>query len=134
MKRNLNDLEKDVLERMIENLPTLEDREVYVEEIGFTLFEAENIDGSMTCSRAAARDWIVTYFDDIGDVVQYIQELTGEVITPFDNPEAFMVQVCMWVADYLTLDLEEEFSEPKILFDEDLISCLTAAWETVIEQ
>lgn len=134
MKRNLNDLEKDVLERMIANLPTLEDREVYVEEIGFTLFEAENIDGSMTCSRAAARDWIVTYFDDIGEVVQYIQELTGEVITPFDNPEAFMVQVCMWVADALTQDLEEEFSEPKILFDEDLISSLTAAWETVIEQ
>ena len=48
MKRNLNDLEKDVLERMIDALDDLEGRDGYVSELAFTLFEGENINGSMT--------------------------------------------------------------------------------------
>lgn len=48
MKRNLNNLEKDVLSRMIDHLDDLEGCDGYVSELAFTLFEAENINGSMT--------------------------------------------------------------------------------------
>ena len=70
MKNYLNDLEKDVLSRMIDNLDDLEGRDGYVSELAFTLFENENINGSMTYSTYKAEQWIAEHFHDLADVVE----------------------------------------------------------------
>lgn len=55
MKTYLNNLEKDVLSMMIDNLDTMKDREGYVSELAFDLFEDENIDGTITYDREEAQ-------------------------------------------------------------------------------
>lgn len=104
MKRNLNNLEKDVLEQMIDHLDDLEGRDGYVSELAFTLFEAENIDGSMTYDTYKAELWIAAHFHDLGDVVEDMSVAWDITPNPFNNPEAFMVQVVIYIAEQLVYE------------------------------
>ena len=101
MKRNLNNLEKDVLSRMIDHLDDLEGCDGYVSELAFTLFEAENINGSMTFSAYKAEQWIAAHFHDLADVVEDMVADWDITPNPFSNPEKFMVQVVLYLAEQL---------------------------------
>lgn len=77
MKNHLNNLEKDVLEMMIDNLDNMEGRDGYISDLAFELFENENIDGTITYNRIKAQEWIGEHFSDLGDVVSNIQDEWG---------------------------------------------------------
>ena len=138
MKRNLNDLEKDVLERMIDHLDDLEGRDGYVSELAFTLFEAENIDGSMTYNTYKAEQWIAEHFHDLGDVVEDMSVAWDITPNPFNNPEAFMVQVVIYIAEQLVYESaylqrgrdEEEIDA--ITYDEETIALIRREWEEAL--
>lgn len=138
MKRNLNDLEKDVLERMIDHLDDLEGRDGYVSELAFTLFEAENIDGSMTYNTYKAEQWIAEHFRDLGDVVEDMSVAWDITPNPFNNPEAFMVQVVIYIAEQLVYESaylqrgrdEEEIDA--ITYDEETVALIWREWEEAL--
>ena len=138
MKRNLNDLEKDVLERMIDYLDDLEGRDGYVSELAFTLFEAENIDGSMTYNTYKAEQWIAEHFHDLGDVVEDMSVAWDITPNPFANPEVFMLQVVIYIAEQLVYESaylqrgrdEEEIDA--ITYDEETIALIRREWEEVL--
>ena len=129
-KHEFTALEKDVLSRMLDNLFTVEGRTVEINELPFTLFECEAIDGSMTCSTKAADEWIgKNIVGDLSDTY----DLRLEVL---ENTEKFMVIVVMFVAETLVYELEtlrpfidwdNEDNEPPdaITFDEATINTLT---------
>ena len=138
MKRNLNDLEKDVLSRMIDNLGTIEGRDGYVSELAFTLFEGENIDGSMTYSTYKAEQWIVEHFHDLADVVEDMAADWDITPNPFSNPEKFMVQVVLYLAeslvyesDYLRRGRDEEEIDA-ITYDMETIALIRREWEEAL--
>ena len=138
MKCNLNDLEKDVLSRMIDNLDTMEDRDGYVSDMAFTLFEGENIDGSMTYSTYKAEQWIAEHFHDLGDVVEDMAADWDITPNPFSNPEKFMVQVVLYLAeqlvytsDYLLRGRDEEEIDA-ITYDADTIALIRREWEEAL--
>lgn len=138
MNRNLNKLEKDVLERMIDHLDTLEGRDGYVSEIAFTLFEAENIDGSMTYSTYKAEQWIAEHFHDLGDVVEDMSAEWDITLNPFSNPEKFMVQVVLFLAeslvyesDYLRRGRDEEEIDT-ITYDDETLALIRREWEEAL--
>lgn len=83
----LNALERDVLERMIDALDDMEGRDGYVSDLAFTLFEGENIDGSMTYSTYKAEQWIAEHFHDLADVVEDMAADWDITPNPFSNPE-----------------------------------------------
>ena len=138
MKRHLNDLEKDVLERMIDHLDDLEGRDGYVSELAFTLFEAENIDGSMTYNTYKAEQWIVEHFHDLGDVVDDMSEAWDITPNPFANPEVFMLQAVIYIAEQLVYESaylqrgrdEEEIDA--ITYDEETIALIRREWEEAL--
>lgn len=138
MKCNLNDLEKDVLSRMIDHLDDLEGRDGYVSELAFTLFEAENIDGSMTYNTYKAEQWIAEHFHDLGDVVEDMSVAWDITPNPFNNPEAFMVQVVIYIAEQLVYESaylqrgrdEEEIDA--ITYDEETIALIQREWEKAL--
>ena len=138
MKNYLNDLEKDVLSRMIDNLDDLEGHEGYVSELAFTLFENENINGSMTYSTYKASQWIMENFHDLGDVVEDMAAEWGITPNPFNNPEAFMVQVVLYLAEQLVYESaylqrgrdEEEIDA--ITYDEETIALIRREWEEAL--
>lgn len=140
MKRNLNDLEKDVLSRMIDNLDTLEGRDGYVSDMAFTLFEGENIDGSMTYSTCKAEQWIAEHFHDLGDVVEDMAAAWDITPNPFGNPEKFMVQVVLFLAeelvyesDYLRRGRDEEEIDA-ITYDIETIALIRREWEEALSE
>lgn len=136
MKKNeFTALEKDVLSRMLDNLFTVEGRTVEIDELPFTLFECENIDGSMTCSTKAADEWIGKHIGDISDIVGDLSDTYDLRLEVLENTEKFMVIVVMFVAQDLVykletfrpfIDWEDEGAAPdKITFDEATINALT---------
>lgn len=100
----LNELEKDVLERIMDKL---EDTEIDEDsfETAFALWESENISGSITYNAYEAEQWIGKHFSDLGDVVE---EYQGETLNPFKNPEAFMVIVVIEVTQNILAKVWEE--------------------------
>lgn len=137
MKNYLNDLEKDVLSRMIDKLDDLEGRDSYISDLAFTLFENENINGSMTYSTYKAEQWIAEHFHDLADVVEDMAAEWDITPNPFNNPEAFMVQVALYVAsdlvyqsEYLERSQEEEIDA--ITYDEETIALIRREWEEAL--
>lgn len=138
MKRNLNNLEKDVLSRMIDHLDDLEGRDGYVSELAFTLFEGENINGSMTYSTCKAEQWIAEHFHDLADVVEGMSADWDITPNPFNNPEAFMVQVVLYLAEqlvyesaYLRRGCDEEEIDA-ITYDEETVALIRREWEEAL--
>ena len=138
MNRNLNKLEKDVLSRMIDNLDDLEGRDGYVSELVFTLFEAENINGSMTFSAYKAEQWIAEHFHDLAEVVEDMAAEWDITPNPFSNPEKFMVQVVLFLAvalayesAYLRRGRDEEEIDA-ITYDADTIALIRREWEEAL--
>ena len=138
MKNYLNDLEKDVLSRMIDHLDDLEGRDGYVAELAFTLFEGENINGSMTYSTYKAEQWIAEHFHDLADVVEDMAADWDITPNPFNNPEAFMVQVVIYIAEQLVYESaylqrgrdEEEIDA--ITYDAETIAIIRREWEEAL--
>lgn len=129
-------LEKDVLSRMLDNLFTVEGRTVEINELPFTLFECEAIDGSMTCSTHAANEWIGKHIGDISGIVGDLSDTYNLRLEVLENTEKFMVIVVMFVAQDLVytletfrsfIDWDNEDSEPPdtVTFDEAMINVLT---------
>lgn len=138
MKRNLNNLEKDVLSRMIDHLDDLEGGDGYVSELAFTLFEAENINGSMTYNTYEAEQWIAEHFHDLADVVEDMAADWDITPNPFSNPEKFMVQVVLYLAeqlvytsDYLLRGRDEEEIDA-LTYDEETIAIIRREWEEAL--
>ena len=70
-------------------------------ELDFYLLQQYNVDGSYTYSTYEAKQWIQEHFDELGEIVE---EMTEEGLAPynvFDNPEAFQVQIMLYVASQL---------------------------------
>lgn len=103
-----NFLYAEVAEKMADKLGEYEGKSVCGADLAFTLFECENIDGSITYSTYATKEWIKKHFDELGEVVERMQAEweynAGADI--FDNPEKFMVSVYLWVASEICGMLE----------------------------
>lgn len=137
-------LEKDVLSRMLDNLFTVEGRTVEINELPFTLFECEAIDGSMTCSTKAADEWIGKHIGDISCIVGDLSDTYNLRLEVLENTEKFMVIVVMFVAQDLVYDLEtfrpfinwDDAGEAadKITFDEATINALTDEITAIIDE
>lgn len=136
MKNALNDLEKDVLNRMIDKLDDMEGRDGYVSELAFTLFEGEHIDGSMTTHKA--EQWIAEHSHDLADVVEEMTVCYGVAPNPFADPEVFMGQIILFLAedlvyesDYLRRGRDEEEIDA-ITYDEETIALIRREWEEAL--
>jgi hypothetical protein len=136
----LNALERDVLERMIDALDDMEGRDGYVSDLAFTLFEGENIDGSMTYSTYKAEQWIAEHFHDLADVVDDMAADWDITPNPFSNPEKFMVQVVLYLAeqlvyksDYLLRGRDEEEIDA-ITYDAETIALIRREWEEALSE
>lgn len=69
-------------------------QKVYPCDLGFTLTEGPNMDGTLTFSTADAKDYLREWWDEASDYYEYERDNFGTGgHNPFENPEAYMV--CM---------------------------------------
>lgn len=123
----MNELKKDIIERIKEHLYDYKDVKVYGADLAYTIFEGENIDGTFTYNTYTAEQWIKIYFEDIGEIYEELKfQFDADFLTqynPFDNPEKFMVLIILEGAGYIlgqcktveeNWDNEFELTEDKI--------------------
>ena len=127
----MNELEKWVLQEMVEHLEDLEGQVVHGCDLAFTLFEGENNAGSYTCNIYEARQWIKEYWDYLGEVVKDYEFNYGEVpISPFVNAEVFQLQIILHMASMLVgeSDYIEEYWNEEIELTEETIEQIISEW------
>ena len=87
----LTDYCKDFITDHLENYS---DQSIYGCDLGYTITEGINADGSCTYSTYKAKEYIKFWWDEASDYFQYEKDNFGENLNnPFENPEAYMV--CM---------------------------------------
>ena len=130
-----NSIYAEVAERMADKFSSYEGVSVYGCDLSFKLFECENIDGSITYSTYKAKEWIKEHFDELGEIVERMQDEleynAGADI--FDNPEKFMVSVYLWVASEIcgTLETVNEFWNDSEELTAELIEKITEELENL---
>lgn len=77
-------------------------------DTALTLWERENIDGSITFSAYESKEWIKKHFDDLDEIVEQYQFDTGALLNPFSSPEGFQVIVTIEVTCNLINDVWED--------------------------
>lgn len=71
-------------------LPEFEGCRVYGADLGYTITQEINADGTITYDRAEAIEYIKAWFDEAAEVYQYQVDNFGYALhNPFENPEAF---------------------------------------------
>lgn len=80
---------------VLEHIDEYEGQEVYLCDLGFTLTEYPNCDGTLTYSRAEAIEYLREWWYEASDYFEHEKFNFGpeNVHNPFENPEAYMV--CM---------------------------------------
>lgn len=128
----MNELEKWVMNEMVEHLEEMEGQVVYGCDLSFKLFESENIDGSFTCSAHKSRKWIKEYWDYLGEVIEEYEFSYGEVpINPLVNEEAFQLQIIIFLASRLVVEstLVEVNWDEEIELTEETIEQIVSEWK-----
>ena len=95
-------LEKFVKEEIEIRLKDLVGNNVYLEELGYGLFENENINGTYSYNRYDSIQWIKDYFEELDEVVEeYEDEFGYSVPIPFSEPEKFQLIIILYISNKL---------------------------------
>lgn len=79
---------------ILEELDNYEGQTVYGCDLGYTLTEAMNCDGTCTYSTWKAKEYLKEWWDEAADYFEYEKFTFGKNLhNPFENPEEYMV--CM---------------------------------------
>ena len=107
----MNNLEKWVMNEMINSLQEYEGVRTHPNDIAFLLFENYNNNTS------EAIEWIHDYFDCLGDVVKYFEEYPIDIL--FKYPERFKLVVTILLAQQL--DSLSPYIAKRIERDEEIL-------------
>ena len=127
----MNELEKWVMNEMVEHLEEMEGQVVYGCDLAFTLFESENNTGSYTCNAYSSSQWIKEYWDYLGEVVEDYEFNYGELpVNPLVNEEAFQLQIIIFLASRLVCEstfIEVNWND-EIELTEETIKQIVSEW------
>lgn len=59
----------------------------YACDLAYTLFEGENVDGSVLCNTYQTKEFIKADFDLFGYLVEYVKDSMDMTLNPFSEPE-----------------------------------------------
>lgn len=102
----MNELEKWIVEDMVERLDNVEGLEGYPCDLAFLLYEEDNHNGVITgYSRFSdAKKWIIDFWDDLQYEVDEYRDNFLDYPNPFENECAFMVIIVINAAGRLIGD------------------------------
>lgn len=108
MNTNLETLTDYCKNFIADNLENYSNQSIYGCDLGYTITEGINIDGSCTYSAYKAKEYLKFWWDEAADYLQYEKDNFGENLhNPFENPEAYMV--CMVIEGVNSLLSKSKF-------------------------
>lgn len=102
-------IKKFVKQEMIEKLENLKDcnKSFYAFDLGWSLFESENIDGVYFCNDYNAINWLREHFDDLSEIVEELKfqfdagYCNKILLDLFNHPNKFILSIVIEVSSYL---------------------------------
>lgn len=125
-----NFVKREIIERL-EDLKGYEESH-YICDLGYTLFEPENVNGAYFCSNYTAKKWVNKNFEYIGEVAEEIKfqfdsDYASKVLLDvFDNPDRFIVVIVLEVANYLIsrCDTADKYWNDETTLTDDILNNL----------
>ncbi len=77
----------DLKNQIIDRLNDYAGGNYYACDLSSTLFEGENINGSVLCNTYQTKEFIKANFDLFGDLVQHVKDNMDYTLNPFNEPE-----------------------------------------------
>lgn len=119
---------------LLEKLSDYRGQTLYACDLGYTLCEGENADGTLTYSTYEACKYLQAWWFECGEYWEYERSNFGENSrNPFDAPEAYMVcMVIQGVSDILSQckSIDDAWNE-RIVLDDCFLSTLIEEIEDV---
>lgn len=112
---------------ILENLGNYEGQSVYGSEVGYTITQSPNVDGTLTYSNHEAIEYLREWWYDAGEYWEYEKDNFGENLhNPFENPEAYMVCMVIEGVNSILSDcpIVEENWNDKFELTEDAIASI----------
>ena len=100
-------IENFVIDAIINRMEDFKGVNVYGCDLAFTLFNSENNTGAYFCNNYKAKKWIVENFDELGDIMEdidnnygaeFVKSLLSDI---FNDPDKIVVVVVLEVAGNL---------------------------------
>ena len=117
----------EVIEMLKESLEDYEDMEVYTSDIGYTLLETINMNGTVEFSRKATFDKFLAYSDEYSSGWCMLDSNWGSVdFNPFEEPEKVDVAIYTETASTILnmLPSLSDLDAEEIILDRDMIDKL----------
>lgn len=118
-------LYEQVKQYLLDEIDGYEGEQVYIGDIGYMFTQYLVVDGTVEYNMLATIDKMAKNWEEYGAIFEYMKDNWGEVINPFDRPEAFDAQAYEIIASHILSDLQLDGA------DEDDETTLT---EEVINQ
>ena len=99
-------LTTELKETIIDRLNDYKNTTVYGCDLTYTLYESENITGSVLCNTYATKEFIKENFDLFDDLVQYVENNIDIVLKPFTEPEKAHVILMIEASQNLLSNLD----------------------------
>ncbi len=78
---------QDLKSQIIDRLNDYAGNSYYACDLAQTLFEGENVNGSVLCNTWQTKEFIKANFDLFGDLVEYVKDNLDMTLNPFQEPE-----------------------------------------------
>ena len=105
-----------VADVLIDKLDEYKGTSSYGADLAYDLLEEYNVNGTYTYSTHKAKQWVQEHFDELDEIVEAMEDEGLPPVNVFQNIEAFMVCVMLYVAgdllgqcDTVTAFWNEEF-------------------------
>ena len=135
----MNYLENNPIKNFVkgEIIERLEDMKEYEEshylcDLGYTLFESENVNGAYFCSNYTAKKWVNKNFEHIREIAEEIKFQFGAdyankvLLDVFNDSDRFIVVIVLEVASYLISRCEtaDKYWNDEITLTDDILNNL----------
>ena len=135
----MNYLENNPIKNFVkgEIIEWLEDLKGYEEshylcDLGYTLFESENVNGAYFCSNYTAKKWVNKNFEHVREIAEEIKFQFGAdyankvLLDVFNDSDRFIVVIVLEVASYLISRCEtaDKYWNDEITLTDDILNNL----------
>ena len=116
----------DLRSTIIDRLNDYKNADVYGSDLAYTLFEAENANGSVLCNTYLTKEFIKNNFDLFADFSEYYKDTFGESLDIFAEPEKAHVVLLLEASQMVLYNLGtiNEFWNDSKELTEELINAI----------
>ena len=94
-------IEEFVKSEIVKRLKDFEGCNLFLQDLGWGLFEYENCNGSFSCNSYDSIQWIKEYFEELDEIIEEYEIMYETIVNPFKEPEKFQLLIILYLSDKL---------------------------------